>query len=537
MLAGAYRLLTITWTDNLIVRIWPVEKGFTMSYKLSASQLLKLFTPLCLLGLIPVRIWTQTMIYDRYFFTDYGVNSLFINFLRSVIILVFIVISLKSLSVHEKLWKWTLFASVICATIAVVLEILPGPLGIEWNLIQLFTGAFGIIWMGGCWMCIYSRLPLSRSMCIILISLACSALAGLILSYAPRAVSLMICLFTPTLSLVMWMQSFELVKKIDETSWEALKPFSSLMSSKYFGFSFVRIAIGIMLFSLTIGMARGFPSGEPLELGIIGMVLHQVGVIAFALCSVLVLIKREKLSTASLWRILISLVLIALLLLSIRLPQYNQIGSGVLTLANTFSLAVIWISALQISRLTGLKAHTILGIFWLLHLLMRELGRTTVYIFATPHDISLVLLMIIILVLCASTIFMFGSVDLTTTWSNVTLDIAQTCDEGAAISMRRTAAEENAVTPGLEEIRGAITSNDNTADNEWCTVLSSTYNLTERETDVMRLISEGRSKPYIAELLGLSENTVKSYTKALYQKLEIHSRQELIDLKERLLNR
>lgn len=508
-----------------------------MSHNLTSTQLMKLFTPLCLFGLIPVRIWTQTMIYDRYFFTDYGVNSLFINFLRAAFIVVFIALSLRAFTVNERLWKQTLFLSVACATVAVVLQILPGPMGPVWNIIQICTGAFGIIWMGGCWMCIYARLPLSRSVCIILASLALSALAGLILSYTPRTFALMISLFAPTLSLVMWLQSYELVKQNNHVTWDAVKPLTVIFQTKYFGFSFVRIAVGIMLFSLTIGMARGFPSGEPLELGTIGMCLHQVGVIVFAVSTVAVLVARKKLSTASLWRFLISLVLLSLLLLSIQQQYYNQIGSGILTLANTFSLAVIWISALQIARLTGLKSYTVLGIFWLLHLLMRELGRTVIYIVATPHEISLILLMVIILILCASTIFMFGSVNLTTTWTEVTMDDIGASETKNDLSLE--ADDPEARTCVQQKFDGAQVQSpvecdkSNKASDQWCTVLSETYNLTDRETDVMRLISEGRSKPYIAELLGLSENTVKSYTKALYQKLDIHSRQELIDLKER----
>ena len=35
---------------------------------------------------------------------------------------------------------------------------------------------------------------------------------------------------------------------------------------------------------------------------------------------------------------------------------------------------------------------------------------------------------------------------------------------------------------------------------------------------------------FTAEQLGLSQNTVKAYAKSLYKKLDVHSREELIDL-------
>ncbi len=56
--------------------------------------------------------------------------------------------------------------------------------------------------------------------------------------------------------------------------------------------------------------------------------------------------------------------------------------------------------------------------------------------------------------------------------------------------------------------------------------------LSRRETDVFALIARGRSLPYIAETLVLSENTVRSHTRRVYAKLGVHSKQELLDLVE-----
>lgn len=56
------------------------------------------------------------------------------------------------------------------------------------------------------------------------------------------------------------------------------------------------------------------------------------------------------------------------------------------------------------------------------------------------------------------------------------------------------------------------------------------YSLTTRETEVLELLRRGRSKAYIAEVLSISENTVRHHSKDLYTKLGIHSREELMDL-------
>lgn len=62
--------------------------------------------------------------------------------------------------------------------------------------------------------------------------------------------------------------------------------------------------------------------------------------------------------------------------------------------------------------------------------------------------------------------------------------------------------------------------------------LAEAAGLTPRELDVFVLASAGRSVPFIAEKLVLSENTVKSYLQRVYAKCGVHSRQELITFVE-----
>jgi len=63
-----------------------------------------------------------------------------------------------------------------------------------------------------------------------------------------------------------------------------------------------------------------------------------------------------------------------------------------------------------------------------------------------------------------------------------------------------------------------------------CTCLAEQNGLTPRQADVMRLLVRGVSTQRIAETLGLSDNTVATYRKAIYAALEVHARQELLDL-------
>lgn len=65
---------------------------------------------------------------------------------------------------------------------------------------------------------------------------------------------------------------------------------------------------------------------------------------------------------------------------------------------------------------------------------------------------------------------------------------------------------------------------------ERCAYLAGEHRLTARETEIFALLAQGRTVHGISEKLFVSENTVKSHIKSIYQKLGIHLRSELIDL-------
>ena len=63
-----------------------------------------------------------------------------------------------------------------------------------------------------------------------------------------------------------------------------------------------------------------------------------------------------------------------------------------------------------------------------------------------------------------------------------------------------------------------------------CESIKERFSLTNRERDVLLLMARGQSRREIAENLILSENTVRGYSKTLYQKTSVHSRKELQEL-------
>ena len=54
--------------------------------------------------------------------------------------------------------------------------------------------------------------------------------------------------------------------------------------------------------------------------------------------------------------------------------------------------------------------------------------------------------------------------------------------------------------------------------------------MSARETEVMELIARGNTVARIAEDLVVSENTIRTHSERIYTKLDIHKKQELLDL-------
>lgn len=59
--------------------------------------------------------------------------------------------------------------------------------------------------------------------------------------------------------------------------------------------------------------------------------------------------------------------------------------------------------------------------------------------------------------------------------------------------------------------------------------VTESFGLTDRETEILAYLLTGRSRPRIAQILFISENTVSSHIRHIYHKLGVHGFQELLD--------
>ena len=67
---------------------------------------------------------------------------------------------------------------------------------------------------------------------------------------------------------------------------------------------------------------------------------------------------------------------------------------------------------------------------------------------------------------------------------------------------------------------------------EKCRAVADRHGLTNREREILPYIARGHRPAYVADLLCISEHTVRTHLHNMYRKLGINSREELIQLVE-----
>ncbi len=300
--------------------------------------------------------------------------------------------------------------------------------------------------------------------------------------------------------------------------------------------------------------------------------VHQFG--TCLLCLLVIwwaLVKGRGVRFSTLWIVSISFIIIGVLLLSFSDANLMASGATFISIANTFTLGVLWYCAYDLGRFMGVPAYAVLGVAWVAHLLPREVGRSIIWLVG-PSDVLTTVAMVAMVVLIAVSIgFVMndsiprgrpffaelngarrgahgGVANAAAEAPIVTMAERPASAPGASLETRDVGAVEPALAGGSvvpSTVSGAIgaaspaaataeppaaePSASENPDDRAFRRLQELHFLTEREVEVARLMAQGRSKAVIASRLYLSENTVRTHARNLYAKLDVHSRQELLD--------
>ena len=525
---------------------------------------------LAFFGLAVVRIWIQCNLYGNYVLSDAGLVSIVINFVRIAFTVLLVAFALRGLMGRRsaKALEWF---SVTAMTLGSVLFFLNATLGSDAVLYAACTCAgLGIVWGGGMWMAFYLRLRPRTALLCALGSLALGSLGGFVMGALPRSTCYLVGVFLPTVSYVCFGRSMRVA---DERGWpQAPGAVSSSRecpefapAAKAYGaesrVDFLRLLAGLALFMLVMGVSRGFPFGESIALPLGMQLLHQGGVIV--LCGVwawAALCRGHAVSSATLWRFEVVAASAGVVLMA-TLEWWGLAGGAALvSIANTMTLGILWVICYDIARHSPWNPYAVLGVCWAVFLLAREVGRWGILVFAPQSSLMMLLVALMVCVLSISIAVLLGD-NVPRTRALLAgfpggkageNEVAGAGDAGSAgyaatgmaagrvgVAAAVASGEGDAVEPspiaGRCETRaeGDIGSGLepetvlHAADDGGIARLIAGFGLTRREAEVALMLAEGKSKAAIAELLVLSENTVRGYAKNAYAKMDVHSKREL----------
>lgn len=260
------------------------------------------------------------------------------------------------------------------------------------------------------------------------------------------------------------------------------------------------ILLGVAVCSFIIGMASTVaiaPSYTPRWQ--LSLVQHGVEMCAALMVIWWVFSFRGKLHYTNMWRAIVIIVATALLFLPNIGPDFVGWVLVLVAVDQSLLVAVMWTMLADVSHHSKVSPSTVFGCAWVAYALPVAVGNGVGSVVAAQANASfLVALLSYVL----------------------TVTAILTLNDRNFIEGRLFRDLDTAV-PGQVTFESI---------DEKCAEIGTAHKLTKREIEVMKLLCKGRSKSYIAETLFISENTVRSHARHIYQKLNVHSKQEMMDL-------
>ena len=263
-----------------------------------------------------------------------------------------------------------------------------------------------------------------------------------------------------------------------------------------------KVAVTIAAFSFVTAFLVSRFSGNQSQVPAIDFLLGRLLEMAISGIVLFVVVKMNRpFNFSQLWRI--ALLVLALDMLSQTAFPEMTVLRCVESSAWDLIVLFAWLTLSDVAQHSKLPAPWVFGIGWACYTAPFAIGSMMSPTYSGgEHDALIVVALMFVLLLVSS--FCLEMRDQDTKWL-------------------------------FAELRGEPVSApaDYRSLEERCEEVGKQHKLTPRELEIMQLLCKGRTKAYIAETLYLTENTVKGHTKHIYSKLDVHSKQELLDLIER----
>ena len=329
----------------------------------------------------------------------------------------------------------------------------------------------------------------------LLLAIALVALMKAVTTLLPEAATMTLMLLLPFLSAGMLVFHRDEGARRSDDLWfssRSFRPFARIVTA---------MAAFFFLWSI-VNMALKFGTGH-YSFGAAATPLYTLAsqVILLVFCAAVyawVFVRRGRLDLTAVWKFAYVLMAVALFMLVVLgMAQFIQAFTGAaIVIAQMF----LWLALANVARHSAFKPFMVFCLGMLLYSAPDWIGRCTAACLALGSLDHVVATAVLVVIVVMVAFFL--------------------------------PARSPDVQHLLADLNGAPAAGEQRIDalEARCEELGRAHGLSKREVEILQYLCKGRSRPYIAETLYLSENTVRTHSKSIYVKLGVHNRQELLDL-------
>lgn len=233
------------------------------------------------------------------------------------------------------------------------------------------------------------------------------------------------------------------------------------------------------------------------------------------------------------WGSTLTLVLIGVLLAMAFQDSLTAMGADILTIGRRTVWFLLWLLIVSATSQSIEDTTRNLAVFFAaMYGVSRaaiDLVRLSQPIANMPNSSTFVLMMLfaIVLIICAFVVIGASLYDFLTRQG-----YARALDELSGTSLKNGTAE---LSPA-NDVASTMDVREESLRHRACISLGEQNKLTEREFVTLEYLAMGHTMPHIAETLSVSQNTIRSHAKAIYRKMNLHSKQELIDVVDKQMD-
>ena len=243
--------------------------------------------------------------------------------------------------------------------------------------------------------------------------------------------------------------------------------------------------------------------------------------IMLAVLSAPALLIKRSISLGNIYKFILPVMATGFLLLPIVWNGYGGVVNALAGAGTYGASIVLWCLSANSARQHQLNSSTVFGLSLGITTGANAFGRILGYFGGqslTEGDVAITAISLVslyLLSMIALVIFREKPIEHNPSDSSATKNIKVSDDEVTAEPTKQVSSSS------LQTLSDTVST---------CEHVAQQYQLSPREAEVLVHLSQGHSMVDIARELGVSENTARTHIKRIYRKLNVHSKQDIIDI-------